>query len=181
MRSKTLNICTASLILGIFFLSTSSCQKDDQQFLFEVSHSFTINVPSGQNPFESLVFPFESIQSLIVEELTNRGMTIADVNNIQTSRARLDLNTFEGDLSVFHTIVCNIYLGPDPKDNPYEAGYTIEIRDRFTDRLDIVPSLTNLRDALTKDRFNMELVLSSRRILAVPFQATFSISFGVID
>ena len=181
MSRKTFNICIKSLILGLVILTIGSCRKDNQEFLFEVNHNFTVNIPAGQTPFLSLVFPFESVQSLIVQELANRGMSVDDINFIQTSRARLDLNTFEGDLSAFHTAVSNVYLGPDPKDNPYEACYTIEIRDRFTDRLDIVPSLTNLKDVLTKDRYNLELVLSSRRIIVVPFQATFSISFGVVN
>lgn len=181
MSSKTFNNIIKSLILGLLIMSIPSCKNNDQNFLFEVNHSFVIDVPAGQSAFQSIVFPFENVQSLIVQELTNRGMSIDDVNLIQTSRASLILNSFEGDFSAFRSIVSNIYLGPDPADNPFEAGYTIEIRDRFTERLDIVPSLTNLVDVLTKDRFNIELELAPRRIIAIPFQATFSISFGVVN
>ena len=98
----------------------------------------------------------------MARELDRRGLTLDDIASVHTARARLDLIGFEGDFSDFEEVVVNTYLGSNPHANPYEAGYTIEIKDRFTDQLDIVPSLTNLTDVLGNDFFNMELVITQR-------------------
>ncbi len=169
------------LLIATAILIIPSCGNDNQEFLFEVDYAFNIEIPAGQPTFQSLVIPFESLSSQIAAELAARGLSVDEVTAVQTSRARIDLLSFDGDLSVFHTIVSNIYLGTNPLSNPYEAGYTIEIRDRFTERIDIVPSLTDLTDVLRRDIFNMELVMSWRRINPSPMQARYTISFGVVE
>ncbi len=181
MKHKSFQNILLSLALLICLLPISSCGDDDQDYLFEVDYAFTITVPTGQNPALSLVFPFEHLASQIVQQLSSRGLTEADITSIHTTRSRLDLLGFDGDFSDLQEAIVNVYLGPNPSANPFEAAYTIEIRDRFTDQLDIVPSLTNLKEVLTKDFFNMELVLTQRRTIVVPMEARFSITFGVIQ
>ena len=178
MKSKSL---LAILFAVVFMTTLPACGDDDMLFLFEVDHAFNIEIPAGQSPFQSLVIPFENLTSEIAAGLLARGLSADEITAVQTSRARIDLVSFDGDLSVLNSVVCNVYSGTNPIANPYEAGYTIEIRDRFTERIDIIPSLTDLNDVLRRDIFNMELVLSYREIIAVPMQARFTISFGVVE
>ena len=180
MRYKTFPIAIAFLLIGVILMGTSGCGKDDQVYLFEVDHAFDVTIPAGQSTITDLVFPFEHLSSLIAGELNNRGLNADDITAIQTSRARLDLVSFEGDLSDLRAVIVNTYSGPVPS-NPYEAGYTIQIRDESTDRIDIIPSLTDLKDVLRLDVFNMELVMKFRRIAPRPMQARFTISFGVVE
>lgn len=159
----------------------SSCGKNDEDYLFEVDHAFDIVIPDGQNQFQSLVIPFKDIQSKIALELNNRGLSADDVDVVQTSRARIDLVGFDGSLGVLSEVEVNLYQGLDPTLNPYEACYTIQIQDRYLERIDLVPSLTNLKEILKKDVFNMELVMSWKRVNLVSMNARFTISFGVLD
>lgn len=168
---------SASLIA----LSTliSSCNKDEVDYLFEVDYTFEVTVPSGQNPVASIVFPFQNLPSRVLQELNNRGLTMEDIKRVGTARARLDLLEFDGDFSNFVEAEVNVYNGPNPLINPYEAAYTIEIRDRSLDQLDLVPSLTNLIEPMTKDLVSIELQLRQRRIIPVEFPIRFTIAFGV--
>lgn len=102
-----------------------------------------------------------------------------DIKRVGTARARLDLLEFDGDFSNFVEAEVNVYNGPNPLINPYEAAYTIEIRDRSLDQLDLVPSLTNLIEPMTKDLVSIELQLRQRRIIPVEFPIRFTIAFGV--
>lgn len=179
MIRKYLFFCAFSVMLLAISTMFSSCDKDDVEYLFETSYTFEITIPSGQNPVQSIVFPFSNLPSRVLQEMNNRGLTADDIKRISTARARLDLLDFNGDFSDFVEAEVNVFTGLDPLLNPFEAAYTIEIRDRYSDQLDLVPSLTNLLEPLTKELVSIELVLRQRRIIPVEFPARFTITFGV--
>ena len=169
------------IAFALSLTAISSCGNDDPDYLFEVEHGFDIILPAGQSTLSTLIIPFRNINSQIAQELNQRGLSADDVKAIQTSRARIDLTSFDGDLSDLRSVVVNVYTGQNATTNPYEAGYTIQIQDRVTDRLDIVPSLTNLSPVLRQDIFSMELEVDYRVIVPRDTRARFTIGFGVVQ
>jgi len=180
MMRKTFYLLVPALLLMASAMQLSSCGDKDEEFLFEVNYAYNIDVPRGQNPSLSIVFPFTNLESDVALELDRRGISMDDVTTINTTRARLDLIDFNSDFSNFEEVVVNTYLGIDPTANPFEAAYTIEIRERYQDQLDLVPSLTNLKEVMVSDRFSMELQLRPRRVILESMEVRFSISFGVV-
>ena len=170
------------LILSIcsLFLATG-CGDDEENYLFEIHYNVPFEIPSGQNPSLAIVIPYDNLSNDIHTELTNMGRTIDDVTSINTSRARLDLNSFNGDLSVFNEITVNVFDQSNFTAPGIEAAYTIEIRDRVQTQLDLVPSLANLKEAFEQPTLNMEMVLEWRRTNAIQSSGILSISFGVIE
>jgi len=181
MRNKSSSRILLALLLLPILLASSGCGNNDENYLFEVEYAFDIQIPDGQNAFQSLVIPFENLQSKVKTEMSNRGLSEDDIRIVQTSRARIDLVDFDGTLGVLSEVEVNLYQGLNPSVNPYEACYTIQIPDRNLEQLDLVPSLTNLKEILVDDAFNMEMVMSWKRINLIPMNARFSITFGAIE
>ena len=180
MRVKTFKPTFGLLLIVIAALGFSGCGNDDVEYLFEVDHAFNIQLPAGAGTINSIVLPFTNLTSLIAIELGRRNLTVDDIKAVHTVRARVDLVSFDGNLSDYIEAEVNVYSGSNPRNNAFEAGYTIQIKDQNLDRIDIIPSLSNLKEVLGRNIFNMELVMRPRRISPRNMAAVFSISFGVV-
>lgn len=187
-KSRLYSFTSPSMIKKIVFILIMSssvafhgCNNDDPEYLLELTYTRNFALPIGQNPALSVVIPYENIKNTLEDRLREIGKSMDDVRIIQTAHARMDLNTIEGDLSVLSQVLVNVYKAPDPRGNSLEAAYTIEIRDRATDRLDLIPSLANLVQMFDETHFNMELVLTFHRINTSNASGIFTITFGVLE
>jgi hypothetical protein len=166
------------LAVFIISISTFSCKKDRARPAFEMRYFIEFNVAAGANLFTYHQYPVQKIATGIDFFLDQNNVESNDIITINTSFARLSTQFEDEDLSIIDEIIIDLFIPNDPARN-YEAAYTLQIPLRKQSRIQLVPSITNLKDVLTGEEFDMVAYIRYRGIPARNFTALLEIGFEV--
>lgn len=144
-------------------LLTVSCKKDKARPAFELKYFMEFEIPAGLNTFTFHQFSFQNEESGIQFFLEQNNLDTSDIVSINTSFARLSSILGNEDLSIIDEIVIDVFRPSDPQDN-FEAAYTFQIPLRNTNRIQLVPSITNLKEVLQEDFFDLVIHIRFRSI-----------------
>jgi hypothetical protein len=147
------------LILAFSFLLLSiACRKDRRERIFEMTYpNFEFQFPAGLSQFQSRVFAFPSITTDIdsyLQQFSTDTSAVAAINplyaNIYNDN-NLDFDYLE-EVSVR---VCPVGQECTPFD---EAFYLDNLRNRSLSRLQLLPTLRNLKPVLAGKNYRLEIV-----------------------
>lgn len=162
----------------IMSLSTLSCKKDRARAAFEMRYFLEFDVTAGANLFTYHQYPVQKIPTGIDFFLDQNSIEANEIITINTSFARLSSQFENEDLSIIDEIIIDLFIPSDPSRN-YEAAYTLQIPIRKQSRVQLVPSITNLRDVLTGEEYDMVAYIRFRGIPPRSFTALLEIGFDV--
>ena len=172
---KTAMKCSYLILL---FLLISGCKKDQATFDHEVVGLYEYSIPQGLNTIESHFFFKNNEISPVAKYIADHNLVITNESSIRLNRAKLRLESFDGDLGLLREVLVEV----EPANNPiqhFEMAYTLEIDDRFQNELDLIPALTELRDILSTPRYNMDLILTFRNVSTQPMNLSLQLEWGI--
>ncbi len=164
-------------ILAIAVVAGSfSCRSDSARPVFEMRYIFEVEVPAGLNTFNFHQLVLQNEETGIDFFLEQNNIEFEDIAAINTSFARLTTLLGDEDLSMIDEIVIDLFK-PDNRDLNFEAAYTLQIPVRNIDRVQLIPSITNLKEVLGGDQFDVVMHTRFRSIPPRNFTAVLEIGF----
>ena len=168
--------------IGMVILLQISCTPEQPDFLFESDYLLVKSEPiaAGQSPLLTYFWSESNIKSKIEGQLGEHGLKFEDIQQIRTAVANLRVRNLDGDLGTLGEVIMRISDASNPN-LKLEAAYTIYLDEKQKTEINLVPSLTNLLDVMSGDRFNIELQLRFRRVNATPLDVELFVKFGVVE
>ena len=173
---KATRVLMAVALAGVVLLGGISCGKNDTRAAFEMRYIMEIEVPAGLNTFNFHQLVIQNEQTGIDFFLDQNNLELDDIVSINTSFARLSTLLGEEDLSMIDEIVIDLFK-PGNSDLNFEAAYTLQVPIRNINRIQLVPSITNLKEVLTGEKFDMVMYVRFRSIPPRNFTAVLDIGF----
>lgn len=156
----------------------SSCKRDSKRPAFEMRYFLEFDVPAGLNTFTYHQFTFQMEESGMEFFLEQNDLDTSQISSIHTSFARISSLLDNEDLSIIDEVVIDLFKPSDSQLN-YEAAYTFQVPTRKINRIQLVPSITNLKEVLQEDHFDMVIHIRFRGIPPRNFPALLEIGFDV--
>lgn len=166
----------ALVFLLLMVLTGVSCKRDGKRAAFEMRYLMEIEIPAGLNVFTFHQFPVQKEPSGINFFLEQAKLEAEDIVAINTSFGRLTTLLGDEDLSMIDEIVIDLFRSDDNRLN-YEAAYTFQIPIRRLSRIDLVPSITNLKEVLMEDQFDLVMHVRFRGIPPRSFTVVLEMGF----
>lgn len=129
---------------------------------FDMSYRQDFEIPAGLNTFDTHVFELRNIPTNKDAFLSANSVTEANITDITPREARLSINFGDEDFYFIREIVIEIFT----QDNI--TGKEIFFRENVPlntgRRIDIIPSLPQVTEILTGDRFSVRVEMLFRDI-----------------
>lgn len=167
---------TAIIALIFILVSGISCKKDDVRATFEMRYTLEFNIPAGLNTFTFHQFVVQNQATGIDFFLDQNGLKKEDIATINTSFAEVTTFLGDEDLSMLDEVVIDVFK-PQQREINFEAAHTIQIPFRKTSRIQLLPSITNLKEVLTGREFDLVMHMRFRSLPPRNFTAILEIEF----
>lgn len=177
-KKSTKSVGLLLLLILIFSSSFISCRKDNARPAFEMRYFIEFEVNAGANLFTYHQYPVQKIPTGIDFFLEQNNIEEDEILTVNTSFARLGTVFDNEDLSIIDEIIIDLFIPTDQSIN-YEAAYTLQIPIRSQSRIQLVPSITNLRDVMVAEEFDLVPNIRFRGIPTRNFTAQLEIAFEV--
>ncbi len=160
-------------LIGLFLFSTILCCNDKEEEAdaqFERADDWV--VPANLSTFESHFFVESDIKSPF------HDLPLKSDSEIGVTFCELWITGFEGDLSVLREVTLWI-VNPENKRDRIECAYVDYIKNEYTTRIRLSPSLSNMYELAKMERYNLELELEFRNYSPTGFQIQLNTTFFV--
>ena len=157
------------LILGFI-----GCSDSNQVARFNIEQEAVLDLPAALNTFETHFFLIRNQESFIESLLQSNGMTINDVGEVRSSTATVIARNTAVDLSFIQDITIRAVSIANPSKN-FEMFYLDPVQFNEDNRLDLLASLSDVRDVVLEGRYDLEIRITLRRF--VPSNVTLDINF----
>lgn len=145
-------------LLSILLLLSIACRKDRAEQIFEMTYpNFEFQFPAGLSQFQARVFAFPVVATDInnyLQQFSTDTSAIAAVRPLYAT-IRNDNNLDFDFLEEVSVRICT----PGTECSPFdEAFYLDNLRNRSLSRLQLLPTLRNMKPILSEQSFRLEIV-----------------------
>ncbi len=152
--------------------SITSCGGDDEAVDAQFERNDDWTVPPNLNNFQSHFFVKRNITSPFY------NLPLTEQSEIGVTFCELWITGFQGDLSVLREITLWI-VNPENSLDRIECAYVDYIKDEFTDRIRLSPSLSNMYELAKLEKYDLELELEFRTFSTTGFDLQLNTTFFV--
>ena len=170
------------LLAGTTIFTTSSCDRDNRTALFRLDYpNFQFTIPPGLNPTLPRAFVVNDVPTRIMTYTMDTGIDTSQYREIRPISARLEsLNGFDFDFVQAISIrVCP--EGPGDCDQLDEVFFAEDLAFRRFEVIDLFPSLLNAYDALTAQRFQLDVVFAFATVTPVALDCKLDLAFEAVE
>jgi len=147
-------------LLLISILLLGSC-KDTPDELFEITAEIDVIFEAGINQFSTHFIDSYGIDSRINEILAANGRTLDEVTNIIPKSAEINNLQTNVSLDFIQNITLSVFDGdltnPDLVENLTEIFFRDNVPQDRSTFIDLLPSLPDVKDQISKEKFNLRL------------------------
>lgn len=146
-------------ILLLFLLAT--CKKDKRERLFEILvPNITFEIPAGLSGGLPRVFALDNLSSSVVALAKNAGIDTATIVEIRPRAATLQAIQGNADYSFLQEVVIRVCRSGSNVCYATDEAFNIVYYDerKIGSRINLNPSLPNLRRTLIRDRYKLEIL-----------------------
>ena len=149
-------ICGLFVIISLF----SSCKEKETE-VFSFTNEVQFNINAGLDNVLTHIFVIEDLPSTFEAAAVQNGFSLEEISRVNTSTAEFRGIFEDGEYSNIQRVAVNII---DPAgEYPTQEIFFQEIIDiNHTGPLQLFGSLSNVKDILTRDRYNIEIELQFR-------------------
>lgn len=178
---KFLKMNRLILVLTVLCLLGWGCRKDGRERLFEMAYpSFNIEIPAGIAPTQALDFPFYDINTNIDFFLNQSQTDTSAIYAINPYFARL---TSLDNLTYYFIEQVSVRICPNTGaacSYADEVFYIDDLRGRGDGRLDLLPTLRNVKPLLTGKKYRMDVVFFLNDYTPYSISGRFDMSFEAV-
>jgi len=149
-----------SLLITILVLV--SCNKDNRQEFFQLSHRVDFEIVPGLNTFDTHIYT-KSLKSLLEENLDAQGRTLSEVVAIEAYQATLSSKFEDVNLDFIDEVSVHIYDLFD-HNNKIEFFYREQIPFNDKTSIDLLPGIANIQPWMENEFFGVEIQLNYRQV-----------------
>ena len=165
------------LVLGI--ISLTSCGSDRQE-LFIIDNEIEFFIPGALNTIETHVFIIRNVPSFYRANLSANGASDEQVVSITATRARLTGSFGIVDYDFIDEISVRALSRTDPGLNR-EMYFQDRIPFNQSGDLELFSSISELKDILSQEVFDMEVRIRLRQSTPLQLQNKLIFSYAVFD
>jgi len=149
------------------FLLLLSCNSENEVPDRIMPYVLDLEVPSGLNTFETHFFVFDNVRTQIGDFFPEDDLPLEDVSLIRPRRAELQLRdpnmTFNDIRSV------EIHIQSKEEDGrEFEIFYTLNLRQRDRQTIELLPTLSNVKEVFVADRMEVQVRVNLYRLTTRP-------------
>ncbi|MBK9488332.1 MAG: hypothetical protein IPO07_05705 [Haliscomenobacter sp.] len=150
-----------SLYVLLPLLLASTCKRDKRERLFEIFiPNITFDIPAGLTGGLPRVFELDNLTSGVLALAKNAGVDTALIVEIRPRAATLSSIQGNGDYSFLREVVIRVCRSGSAECRATDEAFNMVYYDdrRIGSRINMNPSLPNLRRTLIRDRFKLEIL-----------------------
>jgi len=124
-------------------------------------------IPSGLNTFETHFFAFENVQTQIEDYFPADELPLEDISIIRPRRAQLELR----DPNITFNDIRSVEIHIEQKEEPFrdfEIFYTLNLQQRDRQVIDLLPTLSNVKEIFVSDLMEVQVRVNLYRITSRP-------------
>lgn len=144
-------------------LLISACKSENEVPDRIMPYVLDFEVPSGLNTFETHFFVFDNVRTQIDDFFPEDDLPLEEVSLIRPRRAELQLRdpniTFNDIRSV------EIHIQSKEEDaREFEVFYTLNLRQRDRQTIELLPTLSNVKEIFVSDRMEVQVRVNLYRV-----------------
>lgn len=150
--------------IGLFILLTLllfTCKRDKRERLFEILiPNLTFEIPAGLSGGLPRVFALDNLSTGILALAKNAGVDTATITEIRARAATLQAINTNANYDFLREIVIRVCRNGSAECRATDEAFNMVYYDerRIGDRINMNPSLPNLRRTLIRDRYKLEIL-----------------------
>ncbi len=162
MRSSS-HIPTFQWLFLTAILLVSACKSENEVPDRIMPYVLDFEIPSGMNTFETHFFVFDNVRTQVEEFFPEDDLPLEEVSLIRPRRAELQLRdpniTFNDIRSV------EIHIQSKEEDGrEFEIFYTLNLRQRDRQVIELLPTLSNVKEVFVSDRMEVQVRVNLYRV-----------------
>ncbi len=166
MRNSPL-ISTFQWLFLIAVLLVSACKSENEVPDRIMPYVLDFEIPSGLNTFETHFFVFDNVRTQVEDFFPEDDLPLEEVSLIRPRRAELQLRdpniTFNDIRSV------EIHIQSKEEDaREFEIFYTLNLRQRDRQVIELLPTLSNVKEVFVSDRMEVQVRVNLYRLTSRP-------------
>ncbi|WP_373551037.1 hypothetical protein [Haliscomenobacter sp.] len=142
-------------------LLLATCKRDDRERLFEILvPNITFEIPAGLSGGLPRVFELDNLSSSVIALAKNAGIDTATIVEIRPRAATLQAIQGNADYSFLREVVIRVCRSGSNVCYATDEAFNIVYYDerRIGSRINLNPSLPNLRRTLIRERYKLEIL-----------------------
>lgn len=145
--------------LSLLIVLLISCRKDNPPAVFEMIYpNQVIEIQAGLNVFESHYYTIPRIPTRYLNLLDQNGLNDEDVLEIVPTNCRLTNISSNAPYDFLFEVSVRIYNEDEPG-RKFEIFYDDRVPLKTGNLLNLIPNPNNVKEILSKEHFNLEIVL----------------------
>jgi hypothetical protein len=148
-------------LLFIFAGLIAACKRDKRERLFEIFiPNITFDIPAGLTGGLPRVFELDNLTTGVLALAKNAGVDTALIVEIRPRAATLSAVQGDGDYSFLQEVAIRVCRSGSLQCRPTDEAFNIVYDDnrRIGSRINLNPSLPNLRRTLIREKFKLEIL-----------------------
>lgn len=145
----------------LLILLFTTCKKDKRERLFEIQiPNITFDIPAGLSGVLPRVFELDNLTTGTIALAKNANVDTALITEIRPVAATLSSIQGNGDYSFLREVAIRVCRSKSQQCFSTDEAFNIVYNDdrRIGSRINLNPSLPNLRRTLIRDRFKLEIL-----------------------
>lgn len=152
----------SGLLLAALFL-LSACKSENEVPDRIMPYVLDFEIPSGLNTFETHFFAFDNVRSQINEFFPEDQLPLEDISLIRPRKAQLRLR--DPNITFNDIRSLEIHIQSKEEDaREFEIFYTLNLRQRDRQVIDLLPTLSNVKEVFVSDRIEVQVRVNLYRI-----------------
>jgi hypothetical protein len=165
--SVQIRISKFSLFLAIPFIMLSACENENETPDRIMPYVLDFEIPTGLNTIETHFFTFENVRTQVETFFPENELPLEDIQIIRPRRAELQLR----DPNISFNDIRSIEIRIAQKEEPfrdYEVFYTLNLQQRDRQKIDLLPTLSNVKEVFVGDVMEVEIRVNLYRLTSRP-------------
>ena len=142
---------------------------------FEMRYQRDFEIPAGLGVFDTHVFVLNGIQSNKAAFLTANGVLEEDITEIIPQNAQLSVNFANVEFLFVREVIVEIFTRDEIRGR--EIFFREEIPQNTGIRINLIPSLPDVKDLILQDEFNIRIEMKLRDISPQFIETRFDFEF----
>jgi hypothetical protein len=148
-------------LFSLLTLLLFTCKRDKREFLFEILvPNVTFEIPAGLSGGLPRVFALNNLSSSVVALAKNAGIDTSTITEIRARAATLQAYNTNANYDFLREIVIRVCRNNSAECRATDEAFNMVYFDerRIGDRINMNPSLPNLRRTLLRDQYKLEIL-----------------------
>ncbi|NBB89382.1 MAG: hypothetical protein GVX96_06335 [Bacteroidetes bacterium] len=154
-------------LLALLFILLSACEDENEVPDRIMPYVLDFEIPTGLNTIETHFFEFDNVQTQIKTFFPEDELPLEDIQLIRPRRAELQLR----DPNISFNDIRSVEIRIAQKEEPFrdfEVFYTLNLRQRGRQKINLLPTLSNVKEVFVSDLMEVEVRVNLYRLTSRP-------------